>query len=232
MSEFQESHTVSTLKGAPPGYVGYGEGGILTEAVRRHPYSVILLDEIEKAHPDVHEIFYQVFDKGWMEDGEGLQIDFRNTIIILTSNIGANVVTTLCADPDLCPEPEQLTSALRAPLLQAFPAALLGRLMVIPYYPLSDEVLSDIVKLQLHRVCQRLQENHQMTCSFNDRVVAQIVDRCTEVESGGRLIDTIITNTLLPQISHRLLTASKELHQYRHLNIDYIDQDFAYDFQV
>lgn len=232
MSEFQESHTVSTLKGAPPGYVGYGEGGILTEAVRRHPYSVILLDEIEKAHPDVHEIFYQVFDKGWMEDGEGLQIDFRNTIIILTSNVGTDIISSLCADPDLCPDPEQLTTALRAPLLQVFPAALLGRLTVIPYYPLSDVVLGDIVKLQLNRVCQRLQENHHMTCSFNDRVVQQIVNRCTEVESGGRLIDTIITNTLLPQISHRLLIASKTLHQYRHLDIDYIDQDFAYDFQV
>lgn len=191
-----------------------------------------MLDEIEKAHPDVHEIFYQVFDKGWMEDGEGLQIDFRNTIIILTSNVGTDIISSLCADPDLCPDPEQLTTALRAPLLQVFPAALLGRLTVIPYYPLSDVVLGDIVKLQLNRVCQRLQENHHMTCSFNDRVVQQIVNRCTEVESGGRLIDTIITNTLLPQISHRLLIASKTLHQYRHLDIDYIDQDFAYDFQV
>ncbi len=219
MSEFQESHTVSTLKGAPPGYVGYGEGGVLTEAVRRRPYSVILLDEIEKAHSDVHEIFYQVFDKGWMEDGEGLRIDFRNTIIILTSNVGSEVVSSLCADPALLPEPEQLTTALRAPLLRAFPAALLGRLMVIPYYPLSDEVLGDIVKLQLERIRKRLLENHHITCSFDEQVIQQIVSRCTEVESGGRLVDTILTNTLLPQISHRLLTASTELRQYRHLHL-------------
>lgn len=232
MSEFQESHTVSTLKGAPPGYVGYGEGGALTEAVRRRPYSVILLDEVEKAHSDVHEIFYQVFDKGWMEDGEGLRIDFRNTIIILTSNVGSEVVSSLCADPALLPDTEQLTAALRAPLLRAFPAALLGRLMVIPYYPLSDEVLGDIVKLQLERIRQRLLDSHHMTCSFDDRVIQQIVSRCTEVESGGRLVDNILTNTLLPQISHRLLTASSELNQFRHLHISYTDKHFDYDFQV
>ncbi|KEY58763.1 type VI secretion system ATPase TssH [Serratia sp. DD3] len=232
MSEFQESHTVSTLKGAPPGYVGYGEGGILTEAVRRRPYSVILLDEVEKAHSDVHEIFYQVFDKGWMEDGEGLRIDFRNTIIILTSNVGSEVVSALCSDPALLPDPEQLTVALREPLLRAFPAALLGRLMVVPYYPLNDEVLADIVKLRLERIRQRLLENHNMTCSFDDRVVQQIVSRCTDVESGGRLVDTILTNTLLPQISHYLLTASTELRQYHHLHIDYVDKNFDYDFQV
>ncbi|WMT16672.1 type VI secretion system baseplate subunit TssF [Serratia fonticola] len=232
MSEFQESHTVSTLKGAPPGYVGYGEGGALTEAVRRRPYSVILLDEVEKAHSDVHEIFYQVFDKGWMEDGEGLRIDFRNTIIILTSNVGSEVVSSLCADPALLPDTEQLTAALRAPLLRAFPAALLGRLMVIPYYPLSDEVLGDIVKLQLERIRQRLLDSHHMTCSFDDRMIQQIVSRCTEVESGGRLVDNILTNTLLPQISHRLLTASSELNQFRHLHISYTDKHFDYDFQV
>lgn len=232
MSEFQESHTVSTLKGAPPGYVGYGEGGVLTEAVRRRPYSVILLDEVEKAHSDVHEIFYQVFDKGWMEDGEGLRIDFRNTIIILTSNVGSEVVSSLCADPALLPDSEQLATALRAPLLRAFPAALLGRLMVIPYYPLSDEVLGDIVKLQLERIRQRLLDSHRMTCSFDESVIQQIVSRCTEVESGGRLVDTILTNTLLPQISHRLLTASTELQQFRHLHISYTDKHFDYDFQV
>ena len=232
MSEFQESHTVSTLKGAPPGYVGYGEGGVLTEAVRRRPYSVILLDEVEKAHSDVHEIFYQVFDKGWMEDGEGLRIDFRNTIIILTSNVGSEVVSSLCADPALLPGPEQLTAALRAPLLRAFPAALLGRLMVIPYYPLSDEVLGDIVNMQLERIRKRLLENHQISCTFDPQVIQQIVSRCTEVESGGRLVDTILTNTLLPQISHRLLTASTEQRQYRHLHIGYTDKNFDYDFQA
>ena len=232
MSEFQEPHTVSTLKGAPPGYVGYGEGGVLTEAVRRRPYSVILLDEIEKAHSDVHEIFYQVFDKGWMEDGEGQRIDFRNTIIILTSNVGGEVVSALCADPAMPPESEQLTAALRDPLLRAFPAALLGRLNVIPYYPLSDAVLGDIVKLQLERVRKRLLENHHITCSFDDEVIQQIVNRCTEVESGGRMVDTILTNTLLPQISHRLLTASTELQQFRHLHISYADKAFVYDFQA
>ncbi|NDJ56368.1 type VI secretion system ATPase TssH [Enterobacteriaceae bacterium 4M9] len=232
MSEFQESHTVSTLKGAPPGYVGYGEGGVLTEAVRRRPYSVILLDEVEKAHPDVHEIFYQVFDKGWMEDGEGLRVDFSNTIIILTSNVGSEVVSALCADPQMLPDPEQLTAALRDPLLRVFPAALLGRMMVIPYYPLSDAVLSDIVKLQLERIRRRLQENHHMTCTFDDQVIAQIVSRCTEVESGGRLVDNILTNTLLPQISHRLLTANAQLQQYRHLHIGYDDKNFTCDFQV
>ena len=139
MSEFQEAHTVSTLKGAPPGYVGYGEGGVLTEAVRRRPYSVVLLDEVEKAHPDVHEIFFQVFDKGWMEDGEGRFIDFKNTIILLTSNVGTDLIMNMCKDPELMPEPEGIAKALREPLLKVFPAALLGRLVVIPYYPLSDD---------------------------------------------------------------------------------------------
>ncbi|MDC5467569.1 AAA family ATPase, partial [Acinetobacter baumannii] len=134
MSEFQEAHTVSTLKGAPPGYVGYGEGGVLTEAVRRRPYSVVLLDEIEKAHSDVHEMFFQVFDKGWMEDGEGRYIDFKNTVIILTSNVGSDLIANMCRDPDLAPTPEGLAQAVRQPLLQTFPAALLGRLTVVPYY--------------------------------------------------------------------------------------------------
>jgi len=141
MSEFQEAHTVSTLKGAPPGYVGYGEGGVLTEAVRRRPYSVVLLDEVEKAHPDVHEIFFQVFDKGRMEDGEGRSIDFKNTLILLTSNVGSDLIMNMCKDPELLPEPEGIAKSLREPLLKVFPAALLGRLVVIPYYPLSDEVI-------------------------------------------------------------------------------------------
>ena len=143
MSEFQEKHTVSTLKGSPPGYVGYGEGGILTEAVRRRPYSVVLLDEIEKAHPDVHELFFQVFDKGWMEDAEGRYIDFKNTIILLTSNVGTELIVSMCKDPELMPDPEGIAKALREPLLKKFPAALLGRLVVIPYYPLSDAMLAE-----------------------------------------------------------------------------------------
>ena len=159
MSEFQEAHTVSTLKGAPPGYVGYGEGGRLTEAVRRKPYSVVLLDEVEKAHPDVHELFFQVFDKGMMEDGEGRRIDFRNTLILLTSNVGSDLIMKLCADPELMPEPDALAEALRPPLLKVFPAALLGRLVVVPYYPLSDAVLGAIIRLQLDRIRKRVAES-------------------------------------------------------------------------
>lgn len=219
MSEFQEAHTVSTLKGAPPGYVGYGEGGVLTEAVRRRPYSVVLLDEIEKAHPDVHEIFFQVFDKGWMEDGEGRHIDFRNTIIILTSNVGTDLIGAMCADPELMPEPDALSAALRQPLLQVFPPALLGRLLVVPYYPLSDEMLGQIVRLQLRRIQRRLEENHTILSTFDDSVVEQIVQRCTEVESGGRMVDAILTNTLLPQMSQILLTASRSDAQYRRLHV-------------
>ncbi|MGL6020470.1 MAG: type VI secretion system ATPase TssH [Gibbsiella quercinecans] len=232
MSEFQEAHTVSTLKGAPPGYVGYGEGGVLTEAVRRRPYSVVLLDEIEKAHPDVHEIFFQVFDKGWMEDGEGRHIDFRNTIIILTSNVGSDLIAGLCSDPDLQPDPEALSGALRQPLLSVFPAALLGRLLVVPYYPLNDDTLGNIVRLQLGRIQRRLAENHDIATTFDDAVVQQIVSRCTEVESGGRMIDAILTNTLLPQISHTLLAASANDQRYRTLHITMQGNEFAYQFQA
>ncbi len=205
MSEFQEAHTVSTLKGAPPGYVGYGEGGILTEAVRRRPYSVVLLDEIEKAHPDVHEIFFQVFDKGWMEDAEGRYIDFRNTVILLTTNAGTDRVMSLCSDPDLLPEPDAVAKALREPLLEVFPPALLGRLVVIPYYPLHDDLLKDIVRLQLGRIQQRIQENHGVTLEYGEEVVDLIVSRCQEIDSGARMIDAILTNTLLPEISRRFL---------------------------
>ncbi len=221
MSEFQEAHTVSTLKGAPPGYVGYGEGGVLTEAVRRRPYSVVLLDEIEKAHPDVHEIFFQVFDKGWMEDGEGRHIDFRNTIIILTSNVGTELISAMCADPDLMPEPEALSTALRPPLLQVFPPALLGRLLVVPYYPLSDTMLAEIVRLQLKRIQRRLEDNHGIVSEVDDSVIEQIVQRCTEVESGGRMVDAILTNTLLPQMSQILLTASARDEKYRRLRVTF-----------
>src|SRR5262245_33246798 len=168
MSEFQEAHTVSTLKGAPPGYVGYGEGGILTEAVRRKPYSVVLLDEVEKAHSDVHEIFFQVFDKGIMEDGEGRLIDFKNTLILLTSNVGSDLIMKLCSDPDLVPEPEAIAKALREPLLKVFPAALLGRIVTIPYYPLSDAMLDSIVRLQLGRIVRRLQESHGVPFTYDD----------------------------------------------------------------
>ncbi|MDC9593276.1 type VI secretion system ATPase TssH [Xenorhabdus sp. IM139775] len=230
MSEFQEAHTVSTLKGAPPGYVGYGEGGVLTEAVRRRPYSVVLLDEIEKAHPDVHEIFFQVFDKGWMEDGEGRHIDFRNTIILLTSNVGADLINALCTQQDALPAPEKLSTALRKPLLNVFPTALLGRLLVIPYYPLSDEVMINIVQLQLAKIKKRLLENHGITATFDDVMVEHIVSRCTEIESGGRMVDAILTNTLLPQISQQLLSASTHDEQYHHLRVSLEQGEFQFQF--
>ena len=205
MSEYQEAHTVSSLKGAPPGYVGYGEGGVLTEAVRRRPYSVVLLDEVEKAHSDVHELFFQVFDKGWMEDGEGRKIDFRNTLILLTTNAGTELIASLCADPELMPEPEGMAKALRDPLLKIFPPALLGRLVSIPYYPLSDEMLGQIVKLQLDRIKKRVEARYRIPFGYDEEVVKLVVSRCTESESGGRMIDAILTNTMLPEISREFL---------------------------
>ena len=209
MSEFQEGHSVSTLKGAPPGYVGYGEGGRLTEAVRRKPYSVILLDEVEKAHPDVHEIFFQVFDKGQMEDGTGRRIDFRNSLIILTSNVGTNLIMTSAAQrgsgPPSDADAAELAVALRSDLLQVFPPALIGRLVVIPYYPLSSEMLGGIVRLQLDRIRKRIADNHAATLSYDQAVVDHIVSLCNDPDSGGRMIDNIITNTLLPDLSRGFL---------------------------
>ncbi|MBT3046324.1 MAG: type VI secretion system ATPase TssH [Candidatus Thiodiazotropha sp.] len=230
MSEFQEAHTVSTLKGAPPGYVGYGEGGILTEAVRRKPYSVVLLDEVEKAHPDVHEIFFQVFDKGWMEDGEGRHIDFKNTLILLTSNVGTEMIDNLCKDPELMPEPDAIAGSLRDPLLKVFPAALLGRLVVIPYYPLSDEILARVVRLQLGRIESRIEENHGIPLSYDDSVVTLIIDRCTEVESGARMVDAILTNTLLPEISRHVLIEKMESRPIGKIHIGVENDEFSYNF--
>lgn len=208
MSEFQEAHTVSGLKGAPPGYVGYGEGGRLTEAVRRKPYSVILLDEVEKAHPDVHEIFFQVFDKGVMEDGTGRRIDFKNTLIILTSNVGTDTIMRLGADPAYASDAERLAKALRPDLLEVFPPALLGRIVVIPYLPLSPEMLGGIVRLQLDRIGRRIRENHGARFTYDDAVVDHIVSLCNEPDSGGRIIDNIVTNTLLPALSRQYLQRS------------------------
>jgi type VI secretion system protein VasG len=230
MSEFQEAHTVSTLKGAPPGYVGYGEGGILTEAVRRRPYSVVLLDEVEKAHPDVHEIFFQVFDKGMMEDGEGRLIDFKNTIILLTTNVGSDLITNMCKDPEMMPSPEGVAKALRQPLLKVFPAALLGRLVVIPYYPLSDPMLRSIIRLQLSRIQKRIGENRDITLSYNDEVVDLIASRCTELESGGRMVDAILTQTLLPEISRELLTRLMEATSPQKVEVTVKDGTFAYHY--
>ena len=230
MSEFQEAHTVSTLKGAPPGYVGYGEGGILTEAVRRRPYSVVLLDEVEKAHPDVHEIFFQVFDKGRMEDGEGRMIDFRNTIILLTTNVGSELVMSMCKDPELMPTPEALAEALKGPLMKVFPPALLGRMVTIPYYPLSPEMMKQIVQLQLGRIAKRVQANHGVPFTYTDAVVEQVVARCNDAESGGRVIDAILTNTVLPTISVEYLKRLAGGGAIARVALDVQGSDFSYAF--
>lgn len=230
MSEFQEAHTVSTLKGAPPGYVGYGEGGILTEAVRRRPYSVVLLDEVEKAHPDVHEIFFQVFDKGWMEDAEGRYIDFRNTLILLTTNVGTDLIMGMCRDPELIPEPEGIAEALREPLLKVFPPALLGRLVVVPYYPLSDETLLAIIRLQLDRIKSRVARNHGVELIYDDAVVDLIASRCREVDSGARIVDAILTNTLLPRISQEFLVRMSQSEPLESVMLSVSDGEFAYGF--
>jgi type VI secretion system protein VasG len=205
MSEFQEAHTVSTLKGSPPGYVGYGEGGVLTEAVRRRPYSVVLLDEVEKAHPDVLEVFYQAFDKGMMEDGEGREIDFKNTIIILTTNAGTDIVAKLCADRETMPGPEGLVKALKPELNKVFKPAFLGRLVIIPYLPIRDENMKQIIKLKLGKIQRRIYENHKIHLTYENALVDEVGRRCTEVESGARNVDNILTNTLLPDISRQLL---------------------------
>jgi len=210
MSEFQEAHTVSTLKGSPPGYVGYGEGGVLTEAVRRRPYSVVLLDEVEKAHPDVLELFFQVFDKGMMEDGEGREIDFKNTIIILTSNACTDTLMKLTADPETMPSPEGLVKALKPELNKIFKPAFLGRLVIIPYFPIRDEALKHIIVLKLGKIQRRLQETHRVALTYDDALIEEVARRCTEVESGARNVDNILTNTLLPEVSRQILSRMAE----------------------
>ena len=227
MSEFQEAHTVSTLKGSPPGYVGYGEGGVLTEAVRRRPYSVVLLDEIEKAHSDVHEIFFQVFDKGWMEDGEGRYIDFKNTVIILTSNVGSELIASMCRDPEMMPNSEALAKAVRQPLLEKFPAALLGRLVVVPYFPISDAMLDQIIGLQLKRIQARILDRHGASFAFDDAVVALIRNRCSEVESGARMIDGILTQNLLPRLATQFLQSSVESKKIASIHVSAAENDFV-----
>jgi type VI secretion system protein VasG len=232
MSEFQEAHTVSTLKGAPPGYVGYGEGGRLTEAVRRKPYSVILLDEVEKAHPDVHEIFFQVFDKGQMEDGTGRRIDFKNTLIILTTNVGTDLIMALSRDPMYREEPEALAQQLRPELLKAFPPALLGRIVSIPYFPLSQKMLGGIVRLQLDRIGRRIRENHDAAFIYDDAVVDHIVSLCNDPDTGGRMIDNIITNTLLPALSREFLTRSLNREELTEARVTVENGDFAYSWSA
>ena len=230
MSEFQEAHTVSTLKGAPPGYVGYGEGGVLTEAVRRRPYSVVLLDEVEKAHPDVHEIFFQVFDKGWMEDGEGRSIDFKNTIIILTSNAAQDVIINMCKDPELMPNAEGLEKAMRGSLVKVFPDALLNRLVVVPFYPISKEMLNTIIKLNLSRVEKRVRLNHNVQFSFDESVPALIANRCTELERGARMVDALITNTLLPEIGREFLTRLMNGGTINRVHVGVAENNFTFAF--
>ncbi|HEX8240439.1 MAG TPA: type VI secretion system ATPase TssH [Allosphingosinicella sp.] len=232
MSEFQEAHTVSTLKGAPAGYVGYGQGGVLTEAVRRRPYSVVLLDEVEKAHPDVHEMFFQVFDKGFMNDSEGRHIDFRNTIILLTSNVGTDLIMSLSEDDELKPDPEGLAGALRPELLKVFPPALLGRLLVLPYYPLSPEMLGGIVRIQLERIRRRVADNHGIVLDYGRDIVDMIVSRCTEVASGGRMIDAILTNTMLPEMSIALLERQMNGEEVARIEVTAGEGGFSYRFHA
>jgi type VI secretion system protein VasG len=210
MSEFQEAHTVSSLKGSPPGYVGYGEGGVLTEAVRRRPYSVVLLDEVEKAHPDVLELFYQVFDKGNMEDGEGRSINFKNTIIILTSNAATDTLAKLTADKETMPDSDGLLAAIKPELNKIFKPAFLGRMMVIPYFPVRDEALKQIIRLKIAKIQRRTQETHKIALTYDDAVLEEVAKRCTEVESGARNVDNILTNTMLPEISREILSRMAE----------------------
>ncbi len=222
MSEYQEAHTVSSLKGSPPGYVGYGEGGVLTEAVRRKPYSVVLLDEVEKAHPDVMELFFQVFDKGVLEDGEGREIDFKNCIILLTSNVGTDTIMKLCADPDTKPEPAGLVDAVKPELNKAFKPALLGRMVTVPYYPISDDILRLIIKLQLGKIKQRIADNHGAAFTYDDAVIETVAKRCTDVDSGARNVYNILTGTLLPEMSGEVLSrmASGERISSVHVDVD------------
>jgi type VI secretion system protein VasG len=230
MSEFQEPHTVSTLKGSPPGYVGYGEGGVLTEAVRRRPYSVVLLDEVEKAHPDVLELFFQVFDKGNMEDGEGRQIDFKNNIIILTTNACTDQLMKLVADPETAPSPRALVEALKPDLNKIFKPAFLGRMVVIPYYPVRDEALKQIIRLKLGKIQRRILENHKIKLTYDDAFLNEVASRCTEVESGARNVDNILTNSLLPDISRKILGGMAEGERMTAIHVGIGENgDFVYE---
>jgi type VI secretion system protein VasG len=232
MSEFKEEHKVSMLVGSPPGYVGYGEGGVLTEAVRRRPYSVVLLDEIEKAHPGVQDVFYQVFDKGQLRDGEGRDIDFKNTVIIMTSNAASATLTKFCADPQTMPDAAGLVEAVRPELLKIFKPAFLGRVTIVPYYPLTDEVLRQIVRLQLERIRRRVSEHYKASCTYAPGLVENIAARCHEVESGARNVESILSRGLLPELSSRILAHLAEGDTIREVRIE-SDQsgNFAYDIK-
>jgi len=232
MSEFQEAHTVSTLKGSPPGYVGYGEGGVLTEAVRRRPYSVVLLDEVEKAHPDVLELFFQVFDKGRMEDGEGREIDFRNTIILLTSNAATDTLMKLTADPETMPNTEGMVKALKPELDKVFKPAFLGRLMIVPYFPVRDEALKQIIRLKLGKIQRRLMETHKVALVYDDALLNEVAARCTEVESGARNVDNILSNTMLPELSRQILTQLAGGESSNRVNVSVGDGALTYAWDV
>ncbi len=229
MSEYQEAHTVSSLKGSPPGYVGYGEGGVLTEAVRRKPYSVVLLDEVEKAHPDVMELFYQVFDKGVLEDGEGRVIDFKNTIILLTSNVGTDLIMSLSADPETRPDPKGLEEAIRPELVKAFKPALLGRMYTVPFYPIADDILKEIVKLQLRKIEKRISDNHKADFTYDDSVVDTVAARCTDVDSGARNVINILTGSLLPEMSGEVLSRMASGEGISKVHVSVLNEQFIYD---
>jgi len=230
MSEFQEPHTVSTLKGSPPGYVGYGEGGVLTEAVRRRPYSVVLLDEVEKAHPDVLELFFQVFDKGYMEDGECRSINFKNNIIILTTNACTDQLMKLVADPETAPSPRALIDTLKPELNKIFKPAFLGRMVCIPYYPVRDEALKQIIRLKLGKIQRRIKENHKVALTYDDAFLNEVANRCTEVESGARNVDNILTNSLLPDISRKILGGMAEGEKMTSIHVG-IGEDGAFEYR-
>jgi type VI secretion system protein VasG len=231
MSEYQEAHTVSGLKGSPPGYVGYGEGGVLTEAVRRRPYSVVLLDEVEKAHPDVMELFYQVFDKGVLEDGEGRQIDFKNTLIILTSNLGTDLIMKVCSDEETMPDPPALAEMLRPELQKHFKPAFLGRLKVVPYFPITDKIMRLIIKLKLDRIAKRMQENRNISFLYDEEMIESIGSRCTEVDSGARNVDHILTNTLLPEMSKEMLSRMAKGEQLKEVKVALGEDGFVFEVQ-
>lgn len=228
MSEYQEAHTVSSLKGSPPGYVGYGEGGVLTEAVRRRPYSVVLLDEVEKAHPDVTEMFYQVFDKGMMEDGEGRVIDFKNTLIILTSNLGTDLIMKICLGEEEIPEPAVLAEMLTPELQAHFKPAFLGRMKIVPYFPITDENMKLIIRLKLDRIVKRMAENRQIEFVYDDAVIDAIAGRCTEVDSGARNVDHILTNTMLPEMSRELLSRMAKEEPVHKVEVGLGEQGFTF----
>lgn len=231
MSEYKEEHKVSLLLGSPPGYVGFGEGGVLTEAVRRKPYSVVLLDEIEKAHPGVQDIFYQVFDKGTIKDGEGRDIDFKNTIIILTSNIGTDLIMQLCDDPEMMPSPEGLADALQDELLKVFKPAFIGRMNVIPFFPLTQSVLKQIAELQLNRLVKRFEQNYGACFEYNNEIINYLIDLSHEPNSGARIIQQNIQKTLLPLLSTSILNSLSVNSPIDSIRLNFKDDNFTVDIE-